>query len=122
MEWRGDRCSTCRSIPAIHLTPFTAATEDAGRLSRSEAPTLPRIPVLPISHEDALPLLSALEGPVAPPHWRGALPITYHLGPGPATVRLKLEFNWDLVPAYNVIAKLGRSRRTGSVDPPRKPS
>ena len=92
--------------PGDPLTPFTAATEDADRLSRSEAPTLPRIPVLPISHEDALPLLSALEGPVAPPHWRGALPITYHLGPGPATVRLKLEFNWDLVPAYNVIAKL----------------
>ncbi len=92
--------------PGDPLTPFTAATEDAGRLSRSEAPTLPRIPVLPISHEDALPLLSALKGPVAPPHWRGALPITYHLGPGPATVRLRLEFNWDLVPAYNVIAKL----------------
>ena len=92
--------------PGDPLTPFTAATEDAERLPRSEAPTLPRIPVLPISHEDALPLLSALEGPVAPPHWRGALPITYHLGPGPATVRLKLEFNWDLVPAYNVIARL----------------
>ena len=92
--------------PGDPLTPFTAATGDAERLSRSEAPTLPRIPVLPISHEDALPLLSALEGPVAPLHWRGALPITYHVGPGPATVRLKLEFNWDLVPAYNVIARL----------------
>ena len=92
--------------PGDPLTPFTPATQDADRLSRSEAPTLPRIPVLPISHEDALPLLSALEGPVAPLHWRGALPITYHVGPGPATVRLKLEFNWDLVPAYNVIAKL----------------
>ena len=92
--------------PGDPLTPFTGATEDADRLSRSEAPTLPRIPVLPISHEDALPLLRALEGPVAPPHWRGALPVTYHLGPGPATVRLELEFNWDLVSAYNVIATL----------------
>ena len=92
--------------PGDPLTPFTASTEDADRLSRSEAPTLPRIPVLPISHDDALPLLSALQGPVAPPHWRGALPITYHVGPGPAKVRLKLEFNWDLVSAYNVIATL----------------
>ena len=43
-----------------------------------------KIPVLPISYADALPFLQALEGPVAPAAWRGALPITYHVGPGPA--------------------------------------
>ena len=43
---------------------------------------------------------------MAPPAWRGALPITYHIGPGPARVHLKLAFDWKLVPAYNVIAKL----------------
>ncbi len=53
-----------------------------------------------------LPLLKALEGPVAPAYWRGALPITYHIGPGPAKVHFKLEFNWDLRPAYDVIAKM----------------
>jgi N-acetylated-alpha-linked acidic dipeptidase len=63
-----------------------------------------KIPVLPISYADALPLLRAMEGPVAPEAWRGALPVTYHLGPGPATVRLRLEFDWNLTPAYNVIA------------------
>jgi N-acetylated-alpha-linked acidic dipeptidase len=62
--------------------------------------------VLPISYGDALPLLQAMEGPVAPESWRGSLPITYHLGPGPARVHLRLEFNWDLAPAYDVVATL----------------
>ena len=93
-------------FPGDPLTPGIGATEDAPRLSLEEAPTLMRIPVLPISHADALPLLRALEGPVAPPSWRGALPITYHVGPGPAQVRVRLEFDWDLQPAYNVIARL----------------
>ncbi len=87
------------------LTPFVAATKDAKRLSMKEAATLTKIPVLPISYGDALPLLRALGGPVAPPAWRGALPITYHLGPGPTKVRLKVEFNWDIVPIYDVIAQ-----------------
>ena len=43
---------------------------------------------------------------MAPEDWRGALPITYHIGPGAATVRLKLEFDWRLATTYNVIAKL----------------
>ena len=93
-------------FPGDPLTPFVAATPDAKRLAISEAPTLTRIPVLPISYGDATPLLRNLGGPVAPPQWRGALPMTYHLGPGPAKVRLKLEFKWDLAPAYNVIARM----------------
>ena len=93
-------------FPGDPLTPFVGAKEDTERLSIEEAPTLMKIPVLPISYADALPLLEALEGPVAPPSWRGALPITYHIGPGPAQVRVKLAFNWDIVPAYNVIARM----------------
>ena len=88
------------------LTPFAGATKDAKRLERSEVDVFTKIPVLPISYSDALPLLRALGGPVAPPDWRGALPITYHLGPGPATVRVHLEFDWKIVPLYNVIARL----------------
>ena len=88
------------------LTPGYGATDDAKRLPIAEAPSLTKIPVLPISYNDALPLLKALKGPVAPGAWRGALPITYHIGPGPAKVRLKLEFNWDMKPAYDVIATL----------------
>jgi len=66
--------------------------------------------VLPISYGDALPLLRALGGPVAPAEWRGALPITYHMGPGPSRVHLALEFNWNLVPAYDVIARMTGSQ------------
>ncbi len=97
-------------FPGDPLTPGYGATRDARRVPIGEAETLTRIPVLPISYEDAQPLLAALRGPVAPAAWRGALPITYHIGPGPAKVRLKLEFNWDLQPAYNVIAKMKGSR------------
>ena len=92
--------------PGDPLTPGVGATADAERMTPEESPTVMKIPVLPISHADALPLLEALEGPVAPESWRGALPITYHIGPGPARVRVHLEFDWDLAPAYDVIARM----------------
>ncbi|HET9226901.1 MAG TPA: M28 family peptidase, partial [Thermoanaerobaculia bacterium] len=92
--------------PGDPLTPFVGATRDAKRLKKEEAATLTKIPVLPISYADALPLLRALEGPVAPPNWQGALPTRYRLGPGPAKVHLKLAFDWKIVPAYNVIARM----------------
>ncbi len=98
-------------FPGDPLTPHVGATEAAARLDLDEAPTLTKIPVLPISYADAEPLLAALGGPVAPGNWRGGLPLTYHLGPGPAQVHLEVAFNWDLEPAYNVIARLeGRER------------
>jgi len=90
--------------PGDPLTPGVGATENAKRLERAEATNLLKIPVLPISYHDAAPLLEALGGPVAPESWRGALPFTYHIGPGKASVHLKLEFDWKTVPAYNVIA------------------
>ena len=82
------------------------ATEDAERYTVEEAPAIMKIPVLPISWGDALPLLKAMGGPVAPAAWRGALPLTYHIGPGPVTVRVHLEFDWNLEPAYDVIARM----------------
>ena len=92
--------------PGDPLTPFVGATADADRMTVEEAPAIMKIPVLPLSYSDALPLLRAMSGPVAPQAWRGALPLTYHLGPGPATVRIHLEFDWNLEPAYNVIARM----------------
>ena len=88
------------------LTPGVGATKRARRLDIADVTTITKIPVLPISYKDALPLLSAIDGPVVPKEWRGALPITYHIGPGPAKVRLKVEFNWDRIPIYDVIARL----------------
>ena len=94
------------TYPGDVLTPGIGATKTAKRLSFEEASTITKIPVLPISYRDALPLLSAMEGPVVPSEWHGGLPITYHLGPGPAKVKLNLKFNWKTTIAYNVIAKL----------------
>ena len=108
MEWGVQRGSVTDMplYPGDPLTPFVGATADADRYSVEEAPALMKIPVLPLSWGDALPLLKAMGGPVAPAEWRGALPLTYHLGPGPATVRIHLEFDWNLEPAYNVIARM----------------
>lgn len=92
--------------PGDPLTPGYGATADARRIEREESVALLKIPVLPIAHADAQPLLAALKGTVVPPDWRGALPLTYHIGPGPARVHLKLEFDWNIVPCYNVIARL----------------
>jgi N-acetylated-alpha-linked acidic dipeptidase len=92
--------------PGDPLTPGVGATVDAHRLDIKQAKTITRIPVLPISYSDALPFLSELRGPVAPDGWRGALPITYRVGPGPAKVRLKILSNWDTRPIYDVIATL----------------
>ena len=97
--------------PGDPLTPGVGATENAQRIStHNEAPNLLKIPVLPISYHDAKPLLESLEGPVAPEEWRGALPFTYHVGPGKTKVHLKLEFNWDIVPCYDVIATIKGSQ------------
>ena len=78
--------------PGDPRTPGVGATQDAKRLKLKEAQTLTKIPVLPISYGDALPLLRAIGGPVAPQAWRGALPLTHHVGPGPARGRLAGRF------------------------------
>lgn len=88
------------------LTPGVGATRDAKRLAIADARTILRIPVMPISYADAQPLLAALGGPVAPTKWRGALPITYHVGPGPAKVHLVIRSDWSLKPLYDVIARI----------------
>lgn len=98
------------TYPGDPLTPGVGASPGAKRLDRKDAVTIMKIPVLPISYADAQPLLAALTGPVAPPAWRGGLPITYRLGPGSAQVHLKLEFNWNQTPLYDVIATLKGSQ------------
>jgi len=112
-EWGGQRGSVMEMevYSGDPLTPGVGATANAKRLDLKDVKVLTKIPVLPISYGDALPLLRALGGPVAPPDWRGALPIPYHLGPGPTHVHLKVAFNWKLVPIHDVIARLQGSER-----------
>ncbi|HKO03809.1 MAG TPA: transferrin receptor-like dimerization domain-containing protein [Candidatus Acidoferrales bacterium] len=94
--------------------PTTPDREDKTivRLAAKDAPSITKIPVLPISYGDAQPLLAAIGGPLAPADWRGALPIPYHVGPGPAKVHLAVESNWDIKPLYDVIARI-----PGAADP-----
>jgi N-acetylated-alpha-linked acidic dipeptidase len=97
--------------PGDPLTPGVGATAEAKRLDRSEAPVMPRIPMQPLSAADARPLLAAIGGRVAPAGWAGGLPITYHVGPGPAKVHLRLRFDWRMVPAYDVVARIPGAER-----------
>jgi len=109
---RGSVMDFASASPGDPLTPGIGATPDAKRLALKEAKSITKIPVLPISYGDAQPLLAALAGPMAPEGWRGSLPISYHVGPGTARVHLKVAFNWDTKPVYDVIAKI-----PGSVAP-----
>jgi len=97
--------------PGDPLTPGVGATKEAKRLAMKDAKTLTKIPVLPISYADALPLLKNMDGLVVPDAWRGALPVTYHFGGNTPTVHVKLEFNWDTKTLYDVIAKMPGSER-----------
>lgn len=94
------------------LTPGVGATRGARRLSPKDAPTLPRIPTTPLSYHDASPILENLSGPVAPAAWQGALPFTYHLGPGASQVHLKLDMDFRERAVWDVVAQI-----PGSVEP-----
>ncbi|HEX9106671.1 MAG TPA: M28 family peptidase, partial [Longimicrobiales bacterium] len=94
------------TYPGDPLTPGYANVPGMKEPPISAAKTLEPIPVLPIGYGDALPLLRSLGGPVAPESWRGALPITYHIGPGATRVHLALKFDWQVRPLYDVIARI----------------
>jgi len=85
------------------LSPGWASKPGARRLSPRRVEGLPGIPVMPVSYRDAEKILRRLAGPAAPPGWQGGLGLTYHLGPGPAEVRLRVEMEaadgriWDVI-------------------------
>ena len=107
--WQGVQRGSVIDMP-IHpgdpLTPGWAAERGARKLDLSEAKTLIPIPVQPLSYADAMPLLENVGGPAAPRDWQGALPISYHVGPGPGKVHVKLAFDWKPRPIYNVLARI----------------
>lgn len=95
------------TYPGDPLTPGIGATKNAKRLTRDQAATILKIPVLPMSYGDARKLLAAMDGPIAPDSFRGGLPITYHLGGSDAVkLHLAVKSDWSLKTVYNVIAKL----------------
>ncbi len=97
--------------PGDPLTKGVGAVRGAKRIDIKNAETLTKIPVLPVSYADALPILRNLDGAVVPDAWRGGLPVTYHFGGTTPTVHMKLEFNWDTKPIYDVIAKMPGAER-----------
>lgn len=110
--WRSEHGVQRGSVMDMPLHPGDVLTKGVGavlgakRIDRKDAETITKIPVLPISYADALPMLRNLDGAVVPEEWRGSLPITYKFGGKTPTVRMKLEFNWDMRKIHNVIATM----------------
>ncbi len=93
------------------LTPGYGSEPGGKKIRIEDAETILKIPVLPISYGDAAPILRQLKGKVVPNEWKGALPFTYHVGPGPAQVRMNLRFEWKNRPLYNVVARIPGATR-----------
>ena len=94
------------------LTPGYASVPGAPRIKESESLSMPKIMMVPMSYRDARPLLQALGGPEAPSSWQGALGFAYHVGAGPATVRVKVDMDGATRPIWVV-----EGRITGTEEP-----
>ena len=86
---------------------------DAKRVTPEQSAQMPKIPTTPLSYADAWPILEHLSGPETPRDWQGALPFTYHVGPGPVRVKLHLKQDYQFRTIWDVI---GRVRGTDSPD------
>ncbi|MGH9341632.1 MAG: M28 family metallopeptidase [Acidobacteriota bacterium] len=95
--------------PGDPLTPGIAATQGATRIPEEQISNMPSIPSQPLSYEEARPILENLAGAVVPKGWQGALPFTYHVGPGPARIRMSLEMDYAVRPVWNVIGRISGS-------------
>ena len=83
---------------------------DAQRVPPSQAMDMPKIPTTPLSYADAAPILENLGGPETPRDWQGALPFTYHIGPGPVRVKLHLKQDYRYWPIWDVVGKIPGSK------------
>ncbi len=103
-------------FPGDPTTPGAASTPtlpDSKRVSPAESEQMPKIPVTPLSYADASPILEHLGGPLSPREWQGGLPFTYHVGPGPAKVKMHLRQDYQFRTIWDVIGKV---RGTSSPD------
>ncbi len=102
-------------VPGDPLTPGWASLPGAKRIKPAESEILPRIPSVPISGRDALVVFQSLGGDAVPGGWQGGLPLTYHIGPGPSRLHLKIESSFETRAITDVIGVL-----RGSEEPERK--
>ena len=93
--------------PGDPETPGTASTLDLPA-SRRVSPdgNQPHIPSIPISYQDASPILQALKGPGVPNGWQGALPFRYHLGGSGARAHLVSQQDYQRRVIWDVIGKI----------------
>ncbi len=92
--------------PGDPTTPGIASVPDLPddkRISPDQATDMPRIPTTPLSYGDASPILANLGGQESPREWQGALPFTYHVGPGPVKVHMLLKQNYQWTTIYDVV-------------------
>ncbi len=92
--------------PGDPTTPGIASVPDlpaSKRITPEQATDLPKIPATPLSYGDATPIMANLGGPESPRSWQGALPFTYHVGPGPVKVHLSVKLNYRFTTIWDVI-------------------
>jgi N-acetylated-alpha-linked acidic dipeptidase len=79
---------------------------ESQRLSPKKSLQMPTIPVTPLSYHDIWPVLQHLGGPDSPREWQGALPFTYHVGPGPAKLKMHLRQDYQFRTLWDVIGRV----------------
>jgi N-acetylated-alpha-linked acidic dipeptidase len=95
--------------PGDPTTPGIASVTslpESQRVPPEKATDMPKIPTTPLSYGDAQPILQNLQGPETPRDWQGALPFTYHVGPGPVRVKMHLKQDYRYFTIWDVIGKI----------------
>ena len=96
-------------FPGDPTTPGIASVPslpDSARIPPEQSTQLPKIPTTPLSYADAWPILEHLGGPDSPRDWQGALPFTYHVGPGPVRVKMHLKQDYQFRTIWDVIGRV----------------
>src|SRR5712675_1185230 len=113
--WRPDTAVQRGSVgymfefPGDPTTPGVASVPslpESQRVSPEQSAQLPKIPVTPLSYHDVRPILERLGGPDTPREWQGALPFTYHVGPGPVKVKMHLKQDYQFRTIWDVIGRV----------------
>ena len=98
------------TTPGVASVPSLAESK---RTSPQLSAQMPKIPVTPLSYHDASPILQHLGGPDSPREWQGALPFTYHVGPGPVRIKLHLKQDYQFRTLWDVIGRVRGSELPG---------
>jgi N-acetylated-alpha-linked acidic dipeptidase len=93
--------------PGDPETPGVASTPDLPDSARiNPEGNQPHIISIPLSYEDAGPILKAMKGPSVPQGWQGALPFRYHLGPAGVKAHLVSQQDYQRRTIWDVIGKV----------------